>query len=496
MTGAPRTPRTVHLIWLGSPIPHRLELLRDDIDRHDPDVEVRVWTDGDLEWLRNRDLLRGEPLPAAKADIARYEILQRHGGLYLDADFRVHRSLGDVFAAIDGHGLVVARQSRCVFTNAFIGAVPGHPLLTELVEGLPDSVRWTGRMTEPATTGPHYLTERLLAHARAGGRALELPQHAVFPWSTDEEPIPASALPASVVMNHDWSSIRGWSWREVEAGPSAVPVPDRASRRRRTGSRPRTRAAATPLVHRLVAATESLLVARPQVHHDAGRMLAELPPAEAAIERWTARRIIDLLRGSARFVDLHPTSPFPLVTAARMLDRPGSAIAVLDEDRVDLLDATWRDPSLRCSTHLVSSDPDDPDRIVGIESHGSALVAHELSPTVGSIGATIAVDNIGVADLLRSLPRCDLVRIGADRLTPSVAEVLRTSTGIRRVGRLLLAIDPLSVAPGVCEAEGLLTAFEEAGLPIRIGPWLVDGRGRTWREHLRVAARPFMAMVG
>lgn len=484
------------MVWLGSPLPRRVEMLRADISRHDPDVTVLVWRDDDLRWLRNHDLLVRESLFAAKADIARYEILERHGGLYLDADFRVHGSLARVFDDIDRHGVVVARQSRAVYTNAFLGAVPSHPLLIDLVQGLPDSIRWTGRMTEPATTGPHFLTARLLHHLRRGGTALEMPQRAVFPWSTDEEPIPSAALPGSVVASHDWSSLRGWSWHGAGVEPVSVPVPDRASRRRRTGRRPRTRAAATPLVHSAVAAGEARLLAPAHRASRASADLRGIGPTRAAVERWTARSIVRWLRGSALFLDLNPASTLPLLTASRVLDRPGTAIAVLGGDRAARLPSDWKDPSIRCSMHVVRCDDRAPDQIISVQSHGSALLPRPVTRDLPPIGATLSGETLDVAGLLESLPRCDLVRADADHLSRPVADVLRRSTARRRIGRLILVIDPLSPAAGVAEAVRLLSGLEEDGLPVGLGPWLLDGRGRTWWAHLRVAARPFVVSVG
>ena len=80
-------PRVFHQIWLGErPFPYERE--RETWLRHHPDWEHRLWTEaelpGDLELTEAANLLRQ---PAERADILRLELLHRHGGVYLDADF-------------------------------------------------------------------------------------------------------------------------------------------------------------------------------------------------------------------------------------------------------------------------------------------------------------------------------------------------------------------------------------------------------------------------
>lgn len=488
------TPRLVHLIWLGSEVPDRVRRLEADIAAHDPHVEVRVWQDGDLDWLEHLDLLHREARFPAKADIARYEILLRFGGIYLDADFRVHRPLTDVYRAIDEHGIVVARQSRIVYNNAFIGAIPGHPLIADLVAGLADAYRWTGRMTAPATTGPHYLTERLLRHVRRGGAAFELPQHAVFPWYGDEDPLPRAVMPDSIIMSHEWASMgERWSWTSLDSDQESVPVPDRRSRQRRSGSDLRARAAARPSVHAGVARLETWRSATSlRVHATADQRA--LDRTDAVLEGSMVGLVRRHLRGSASFLDVHPASDLPFLAAGRVLDRPGTALLV---DAADGLgrDAAWHDPSIRCSMHVIGSDASDPDRIASASAEGSPLIGRVISRDAPPLGWQGDLGAESIANIVGALPRFDLARVDARRLTPEVAATLGRMVTQRRIARFIVTVDPGSVDTGIEVARDLLGGLERHGHTLSIGPWLVDGRGRTWREHLRVAARPFQITV-
>jgi hypothetical protein len=491
----PQVARTVHIVWLGSAVPAEVEHLRDDIARHSPDVEVRIWTDDDLTGLQNHAHFLEERRMPAKADLARIEILLEHGGLYLDADFRVHRPLGSVFDAIDAHGLVVARQSPTVYNNAFIGARRGHPVLAALVRDIPAAYRWTGRMSAPATTGPHYITEHLMAYLRDGGTFHELPQHAVFPWYSDEDPLPSAVLPPSVLMSHEWAmASRGWSWGKVQADPTAVPVPDRRTRQRRAGRSIRSRAAVAPVAHELIARAERLLDGQRSGRPRSTLLPASLGATDAHIERWTARLVSRTLRGSAAFLDLHPMSLLPLAAAAHVLDRPGRAIVVTDAASGLRLPVDGASTSTRCSTYLATTSA-DAGRIVGIDSRGTPLLARTVSSSAPPLG-TSEEQSIATALLVADLPRFDLVRSSSAQLTAELADELTSMTAARRNARLVLRIDPFSPSIGVTLATDMLAALESAGRTITVRPWLLEGRDRTWREHLRVAARPFLAVIG
>ena len=104
--------------------------------------------------------------------------------------------------------------------------------------------------------------------------------------------------------------------------------------------------------------------------------------------------------------------------------------------------------------------------------------------------------SIATALLVADLPRFDLVRSSSARLTAELADVLTSMTAARRIARLVLRIDPFSPSIGVTLATDMLAALESAGRTITVRPWLLEGRDRTWREHLRVAARPFLAVIG
>lgn len=84
-------PKIIHQIWIGdkaAPPKQWLDTWSVNFMQQNPGYTYVLWRDEDLENLqmRNRALYDAEKTLPGKADIARYEILHRYGGVYVDAD--------------------------------------------------------------------------------------------------------------------------------------------------------------------------------------------------------------------------------------------------------------------------------------------------------------------------------------------------------------------------------------------------------------------------
>lgn len=155
-------PRSIHQIWLGSPVPAHLAEYMATWQRKNPTWNYRLWRDGDLDWLHHRGMFdraaRIVPPDAVgqfKADIARYEILAKHGGFYADADTECLTSIDDAVAGVDAWA---AAEDQNFVGNTYLACTPGHPVMRALVDGLPVSA--AKRMGQRANriSGPRYLT--------------------------------------------------------------------------------------------------------------------------------------------------------------------------------------------------------------------------------------------------------------------------------------------------------------------------------------------------
>jgi hypothetical protein len=73
------------------------------------------------------------PAGAFRADLWRLCVLYRLGGVYADIDMVCRRPLSRFVRASDAFVVSAGRDRSCLF-NAFMGSVPGHPLLERALE--------------------------------------------------------------------------------------------------------------------------------------------------------------------------------------------------------------------------------------------------------------------------------------------------------------------------------------------------------------------------
>lgn len=155
-------PRILHQIWVGGPVPHRFSDYMRSWTKHHPQWEYVLWTDRNLPELRNRStydrahtIVPRDAVGQFRADILRYEILHRYGGLYADMDTMALRPVDE---AIGDHRAFAAAEDENWVGNTYLACVPGHPVMAELISGIPASVRRNRRRRPNRITGPRYLT--------------------------------------------------------------------------------------------------------------------------------------------------------------------------------------------------------------------------------------------------------------------------------------------------------------------------------------------------
>lgn len=163
-------PKRFHRLWLGGPEPEWTRPFKQTWLDHHPGWEMVEWDDGsvaELFPLHNQQVFDSAEAvcPSSpgqlKGDIVRYEILYRFGGVYIDTDFECLRSIEPL---LEGIGAFAAKEDKTWVNNAIMGAVPGHPLLGDLVRHLrPNVVRFPGRKPN-VLTGPQFLTKVIARH--------------------------------------------------------------------------------------------------------------------------------------------------------------------------------------------------------------------------------------------------------------------------------------------------------------------------------------------
>jgi len=173
-----------------------------------PDWAYRLWSDAELPELRNQDLWdrAGELCPGfegqLRADVLRYELLEMHGGVWVDVDFECLKPIDDL---LDGVSCFAAWEIQGrVVNNAILGCEQGEPFMDQLVDDLPGSVL-SGKSKRPSKiSGPHFLTAE---HRAWPGAMAVFDEKLFYPYRCNQLDRAGESFPEAYAVHH-WHNQR------------------------------------------------------------------------------------------------------------------------------------------------------------------------------------------------------------------------------------------------------------------------------------------------
>lgn len=190
-----RIPKIIHQIWLGSPFPKRYKKWQAQIKKLHPDWEYRLWTDKDVESLKlvNTRIYKKARNYGEKSDIARYEILYRFGGVYLDCDIEGFKNLNSLHKSFNFYAgfepFWAGSESRC-FTvgNAIIASSAKHPIMKQCIKNIKklnkETIELSYKLQTVVKTGPMMFTRscyEVLSKATPGLINIIFPSKLFYP---------------------------------------------------------------------------------------------------------------------------------------------------------------------------------------------------------------------------------------------------------------------------------------------------------------------------
>tara|TARA_B100000131_G_scaffold308653_1_gene338247 strand:- start:168 stop:785 length:618 start_codon:yes stop_codon:yes gene_type:complete len=156
-----KIPKIMHHVWLGpNALPKPEQSYIDSWKEHHKDYDFMIWHDKDIKSLNlNENCLeamkKAEPFYACQADIIRYIVIQKFGGIYIDTDVQCYRNIDDLLTEkLEFIGLRPHRGNW--MTNAFFGSEENSEMLKIVIKNI------TGvqhRVRNPY--GPTYLTKNV-----------------------------------------------------------------------------------------------------------------------------------------------------------------------------------------------------------------------------------------------------------------------------------------------------------------------------------------------
>lgn len=216
-TDAPyKIPKIIHQIWLGSPFPEKYKHFRETWLQNHPDWEYRLWTEKEIDDfnLTNKDLYDYACNYGEKSDIAKYEIVYRCGGMYVDTDYECYVPFDHLHKAYDFYiGVQPMDTGHVQIGLGLFAARPGHPLLGRTI----DAISKKQKISEPIVlrTGPLFFTQLFYHLApQCEDKVIALPAGFLYPMGYFEKAKDKDiwVRPESLA-NHHWAG----SWLSEDA---------------------------------------------------------------------------------------------------------------------------------------------------------------------------------------------------------------------------------------------------------------------------------------
>lgn len=152
----------MHFIWVGDSVLNDqcYEFICKFKEIYD-DYEIKLWTDEDVELenliptnLKEYYYIKDFP-PAFKADILRYLIINKYGGLYFDVDFEPIKKIPDIFLNFEFMGGI---QNNGEIAIGFFASEKNNVLLNRVIDSIPHSIEQSKRNGYYLSSEIHKIT--------------------------------------------------------------------------------------------------------------------------------------------------------------------------------------------------------------------------------------------------------------------------------------------------------------------------------------------------
>lgn len=124
------------------------------IKKH-PAWTMRLWTEKDIAHFTNSDIHAKCATLEMRADLVRYEVVYREGGVYLDPDMECMKNIDMLIQGIEFFG---CWNHTDILSNAIFGSSKGNKILQSIVWGC----RKEFKPEPPNAMGPEYFTKKVL----------------------------------------------------------------------------------------------------------------------------------------------------------------------------------------------------------------------------------------------------------------------------------------------------------------------------------------------
>ncbi|MBT1179929.1 glycosyltransferase family 32 protein [Bifidobacterium vespertilionis] len=157
-------PKVIHYCWFGgAPLPEKERKCMESWKKFAPDYNIVRWDESNYDVHKNQymsdayDRKKWGFVP----DYARFDIIYKYGGIYLDTDVELVKSLDEL---LSNDAYMGFEGGKWINGGIGFGAVAGNPLIKGLRD-MYDDIKFVkddgGLDTTPS---PHYITAYLVEH--------------------------------------------------------------------------------------------------------------------------------------------------------------------------------------------------------------------------------------------------------------------------------------------------------------------------------------------
>ena len=133
-------PKRIYQTWKYHELPDGISLTIQDMKKLNPSYEFYMYDDADIDNFVNK-YYPGEIANAynmlnigtAKADLWRYLILYKYGGIYLDIDSMITKSLDDLIM-LDDDAIITRESHKNIFNQWILIFSEKHPILKATID--------------------------------------------------------------------------------------------------------------------------------------------------------------------------------------------------------------------------------------------------------------------------------------------------------------------------------------------------------------------------
>lgn len=154
-------PKIFHRIWFGDrKMPDTYVEYGETWQKEHPDWKMILWTDESIRdiTLQNQDIFNTVGHPVLRADMARFELIYKFGGVYIDCDFECIKNIEPVLGGVEAFS---AGEMPGIVSTAIMGCTPGNKVFKDLVDAIPQSMRENAHLPINYQTGPFFATKVL-----------------------------------------------------------------------------------------------------------------------------------------------------------------------------------------------------------------------------------------------------------------------------------------------------------------------------------------------